>query len=100
MTEVKTDNDEKKEDTKLDLMQLVEVISESLHKKHEQVVIRSENKIIGAFYPAEQANVISSLQKKLTELEVRLSALESSDDPKESSSAEPEATESAPESTE
>jgi hypothetical protein len=100
MTEVKTDNDEKKEDTKLDLMQLVEVISESLHKKHEQVVIRSETKILGAFYPAEQTNVISSLQKKLTELEDRLSALESSDDLKESSSAEPEATDSAPESTE
>ena len=95
MTETK---ETKNETPKLDLQALAELLSDTLHKKNQQMIINTETKTIGAFFPAAQAELIGGFQKKLSELEVRLSALESPRVPEEFQSVERAKKEDAPES--
>ena len=94
-----TETQEPKSDNKkLDLQDLAELLSDTLHKKNQQMVINTETKTIGAFFPAAQAELIGDFKKKLAELEGRLSALESPRVPEEVQSGEREEQEDAPES--
>ena len=78
----------KSETKKLDLQEIVEVVSEALHKKNQHFVINTETKTVGAFYPSAQSETISSIHTKIIELEARLSALESPRVPEEFQSVE------------
>lgn len=86
------------EGKKSDLQDIVEVVANALHTKNQHFVLRTETKVVGSFYPAEQAVMFERLQQQLDVLTDRLSQLESSQAPAESASAEHEEKKGSPES--